>query len=127
MQIANGLFETSSCANKLFGFLAFSAVRNSKVKTTDHTTVKTFFQLINLEPPVESNIKVILSIWGSSFMTNRQREFSFRCYNNTLGLNNRLAHVVQNINPGCAFCLANNAVNVQPESFSNLFFGFCGK
>ena len=81
-----------------------------------------FFQLVNLELPTESNIKVMLSIWDSNFLTNRQREFSFRFYNNTLGLNNRLAHSVQNINPGCALCLANNAGNIQPESFLHLFF-----
>ena len=100
----------------------FSVVRNIKIKTTDLNTVKTFFQLINLEPPAESNIKVILSIWDSTFMTNKEREFFFCFYNNTLGLNNRLAHFVQNINPGCAFCLANNDGNIQPESFSHLFF-----
>ena len=100
----------------------FSVLRNGRIKPLELNAVITFFQLVNTDPPDVNSVKLIISAWDSTFMTNKQREFSFRFYNNTLGLNNRLAHFVQNINPGCAFCLANNADVIHPESFLHLFF-----
>ena len=100
----------------------FSVLRNGRIKPLELNAVRTFFQLVNTDPPDVNSVKLIISAWDSTFMTNRQREFSFRFYNNTLGLNNRLAHFVQNINPGCAFCLANNTDVIHPESFLHLFF-----
>ena len=45
-----------------------------------------------------------------------------RFYNNTLGINSRLHHFVQNVNTGCAFCTANHENIIPPETFVHLFY-----
>ena len=50
------------------------------------------------------------------------REFGFKFYNNTLGLNQRLAHFVQEAGAGCTFCRTFNNGSVLDETFIHLFF-----
>ena len=50
------------------------------------------------------------------------REFSFKFFNNSLGLNQRLARYVGGRGEECTFCsIANNGPNV-PETFIHFFF-----
>ena len=100
----------------------FTSDRNEKFKAREINTVWTFFQLINTEIPPEACVRSFLAFWGSNFITNRQREFSFSFYNNTLRINSRLHHFVQNVNPGCAFCIANHENVIPPETFLHLFY-----
>ena len=72
----------------------FTSDRNEKIKAREINTVRTFFQLINTETAPEACVRSFLAFWGFNFITNRQREFSFRFYNNTLGINSRLSHFV---------------------------------
>ena len=64
---------------------------------------------------------MMLSGWGLSFLSNKHREFSFKFYNNTLGLNTRLSHFVENNTRSCTFCTVNNSINPQEETFLHLF------
>ena len=50
------------------------------------------------------------------------REFGFKFYNNTLGLNKRLARFVQGAGAGCTFCRTFNNGPVPDETFIYLFF-----
>ena len=100
----------------------FTSDRNEKIKAREINTVRTFFQLINTETAPEACVRSFLAFWGFNFITNRQREFSFRFYNNTLGINSGLSHFVQNVNPGCAFCIANHENVIPSETFLHLFY-----
>ena len=83
----------------------------------------TFFRLVDTPIPAEEHfLKNMLGFWGSFFLSNKHREFSFKFYNNTLGLNTRLSHFVANNTHSCTFCVANNLANLQDESFLHLFF-----
>ena len=63
-----------------------------------------------------------LSFWGLSFLPMNIREFSFKFFNNSLGLNQRLARYVGVRGEECTFCsIANNGPNV-PETFIHFFF-----
>ena len=91
-------------------------VRNS-------TSVITFFRLVDTPPPADEKfLKNMLGFWGSFFLSNKHREFSFKFYNNSLGLNTRLSHFVANNTRSCTFCVANNLANPLEESFLHLFF-----
>jgi hypothetical protein len=61
-------------------------------------------------------------LWGYSYFSNDTRTFLFKIYNNTLGLNNRVAHFIRDHSPICTFCrirLRNDAPN---EDTLHLFY-----
>ena len=105
--------------------------RCKHVNVSNSTTVITFFRLVDTPPAEEHFLKNMLGFWGSFFLSNKHREFSFKFYNNTLGLNTRLSHFVVNNTRSCTFCLANNLANPQDESFAIAitqiaYFAKCG-
>jgi hypothetical protein len=60
-------------------------------------------------------------MWNCTGLTNRQKTFIFKFYNNLLGLNTRLSHFVINQSRGCTFC--HGTVDPVPdETFLHLFF-----
>ena len=84
----------------------------------------TFENLLNT-PAGDDNVrKKMLSFWGFTFVPMNIREFSFKFFNNSLGLNQRLAHFVEGRGGGCTFCSLNSANNgpVPPETFTHFFF-----
>ena len=84
--------------------------------------VVTFENLIATGMNSDSVRKKFLSFWGFSFLPMNIREFSFKFFNNSLGLNQRLARYVGGRGEECTFCsIANNRPNV-PETFIHFFF-----
>ena len=99
----------------------FEKDRSKKIKVSTLTSTTTFCRLIGIPSIDESILKMMLSVWGLSFLSNKHREFSFKFYNNTLGLNTRLSHFVDNNTRSCTFCTVNNSINPQEETFLHLF------
>jgi len=62
------------------------------------------------------------SSWGFSYLQNNLRTFIFKLHNNTLGLNNRVAHFVRGHPNTCTFCDLVNEPEENIESLSHLFF-----
>jgi hypothetical protein len=62
-----------------------------------------------------------LSGWNSFFLPNRIREFQFRFLNNSLGLNSRVTHFVQDINESCTFCEIEGMFPAPRETFAHIF------
>jgi hypothetical protein len=62
------------------------------------------------------------SIWGRGYLNNEVRVFIFKYYNNILGLGNRFAYFVQNVDARCTFCVLENRTDPVPESFEHDFF-----
>ena len=106
-----GTYEGVSCP--LAGFFSsfkngsksirriFEKDRSKKIKVSASTSTTTFCRLIGIPSIDESILKMMLSVWGLSFLSNKHREFSFKFYNNTLGLNTRLSHFVENNTRSC--------------------------
>ena len=99
-----------------------SSHRTSRVKIGEIRNVVTFENLIATGMNSDSVRKKFLSFWGFSFLPMNIREFSFKFFNNSLGLNQRLARYVGGRGEECTFCsIVNNGPNV-PETFIHLFF-----
>ena len=92
------------------------------VKVMELTNVKTFLSLSALVEIGEETIKNCLSLWSYNFIPMNIREFSFKYFNNTLSLNNRLAHFVNGRAQDCTFCRMRNVQPGPDETFGHFFF-----
>jgi zinc-binding in reverse transcriptase len=99
-----------------------SLFNNAKIKSRNNTTVKSFFHLINLQTPVESEIEKLNILWNNSCFPNKLREFAWKFRTNLLGINTRVSHFNANVSRGCTFCSKKNIIPVPDESFVHLFF-----
>ena len=97
-------------------------VKKTKIKIWEIRNVVKISNLVNIDPGGESEIKHILRFWGLSFLPMNLREFSFKFFNNSLGLNQRLAHFVAGQGPGCTFCTITNNGPIPLELFRQFFF-----
>jgi hypothetical protein len=66
--------------------------------------------------------KMINSLWGFSYFSIDMRMFLFKMHNNTLGLNNRVAHFVRDQDPICTFCQINRRGDAADENTIHLFY-----
>jgi hypothetical protein len=100
----------------------FEKARVQDTNILEQRSVTTFFNLINLPvPPVETLTKCI-TLWTTSCFSNGLREFSFKCWNNYLALNNRVAAYDNTVSPLCTFCRIRDPDTGTRESFVHLFF-----
>jgi hypothetical protein len=84
------------------------------------TTVKTFCRLTGMQLSTET-LSHIHGIWNFYFLPNKIREFSFRFFNNSLPLNTRLSHFVDNHGRACTFCVIKGNPPYPDESFTHFF------
>jgi hypothetical protein len=80
-----------------------SKYRNKSFTLGTLTTTKTFFRLIGADYNDNLNFSINVSLWNLSNMSNRLRTFSFKFFNNILGLNTRTSHFAAQPNRGCFF------------------------
>jgi hypothetical protein len=64
----------------------------------------------------------VLACWNMHFAKNSLRDFLFRFVQNSLSVNARIAHLVENVSPNCHFCSRVGRFLVQGETFLHLFF-----
>jgi hypothetical protein len=86
----------------------------------------TFFNLLNMQKPVNTVLRILNGQWATNCYPVSLREFIFKFRNNILGLNTRVSHFNNNVNRGCTFCAKTTVpvpVRAIPdESFVHLFF-----
>jgi hypothetical protein len=70
----------------------------------------------------EAHVKMLLGMWSRHYLPNKIREFSFKFLNNSLAINTRLSHYVQNRQRGCTLCTIEGRVPVPDETFIHLFY-----
>ena len=75
-----------------------------------------------MEKPDVTQLGRMHCMWSFNFLAIRTREFIFKFYNNSLGLNTRISNFVENIDRSCAFCTAGAILPAWEESFCHLFF-----
>ncbi len=86
------------------------------------TQVNTFARITNTNVPAIERLKNMHGMWGKSFLCNDFRVFLLKYHNNLLGLGNRIAHFVQNVDVRCTFCLLANKPDPVLESFEHVFY-----
>ena len=64
----------------------------------------------------------MLGAWNNFFLLGKMFTFLFKFYNNSLGLNSRVAKFNNTVDPGCTFCSLTNTRPVCMESFAHLFY-----
>jgi len=84
--------------------------------------VKNFYKLISLDNFSADMTKNRLTTFSWGFLPNKLREFIFKFNSNTLGLNIRVSHFVDNRERGCTFCSLRKVQNPPDENFQHIFF-----
>jgi hypothetical protein len=60
--------------------------------------------------------------WANNLFSSTMRTFSFKLYNNVLGINSRVSHFSDEVNAGCTFCHKVGNLPCPKETVSHLFF-----
>ncbi len=61
-------------------------------------------------------------LWGFNYFSNNLRTFLFKMHNNSLGLNSRVAHFIQDHSPICTFCRIERRGDAPNEDTLHLFY-----
>jgi hypothetical protein len=61
-------------------------------------------------------------LWGHSFLNHDMKEFLFKLHSGLLGLNNRVAHFINDHSPICTFCRLMRLGDALDESMLHLFY-----
>jgi hypothetical protein len=98
----------------------------ANIDVADLRVVNTFYQLVASDKPASNICGYQLGCWNWSFLSNRIRTFCFQFFNNSLGINTRIAARYRNggaiINNSCTFCMKANCVNPAREDFAHVFY-----
>jgi hypothetical protein len=86
-------------------------------KVMNLSSLNKFSSLITLPNPVSELIFCHNTLWASSGLTNKCKEFIFKFQNNLLGLNTRVHNFNRLISEECTFCSLKNNRPVQRETF----------
>jgi hypothetical protein len=111
------------------GSKKFRKILDSMVMETEVAelrVVTTFYQLLNRDKPAANLCGYQLGCWNWSFLSNRIRTFCFQYFNNSLGINTRIAARYRRggaiINNSCTFCVRANCANPEREDFVHVFY-----
>ncbi len=85
-------------------------------------TVKTFFRITGIDYIGNELFSKITSAWTEQGLTNRQKSFILKYFNNILGINTRTSHFAANGTRNCFFCCKKNPPVQTDKTFIHLFF-----
>jgi len=91
-------------------------------KEGDFRQANTHFQVIGVDKPNTTILKVIYGSWNCSYLPNQIKTFLFKYTSNTLGTGSRITHINPEKDAGCTFC---NIINIRPipaETFLHIFW-----
>jgi hypothetical protein len=98
------------------------AKRAEALKIENLNTVATFCEITGTGG-IESNfLKNIWSFWNFSGQQNTVREFTFKFFNNQLGINTRVSHFVAGHGRGCTLCTLKNVNPILDKTFKHIFY-----
>jgi hypothetical protein len=98
------------------------AKRVEALKIENFNTVVTFCEITGTGGIEPNLLKNIWSFWNFSGQQNTIWEFTFKFYNNQLGINTRVSHFVAGHNRGCNLCTLKNVNPTPDETFKHIFF-----
>jgi hypothetical protein len=102
-------------------FRKFLTANLSDVHILSLTVVKTFQRISNVVVNDAETFRTLHSIWDNKGLNNQMREFSFKFFNNILGLNTRVSHYYNNRDRKCELCKRDKVNNPEDETFLHLF------
>jgi hypothetical protein len=91
-------------------------------KILNQNSLKKFCELIGVRLVSKITITNSNLIWQQWGVANKLKEFSYKFFNNLLGLKSRIGHFVAQVDEGCTFCSLRSLNPVPRETFSHLFF-----
>jgi hypothetical protein len=103
-------------------FRIILGISSNPPKPMNYNSIRKFCSLTNIQFNNSIPVRQINTIWQCWGLSNKIKEFSFKFFNNLLGINSRLGHFVANINEGCTFCTIRSVLPVHRETFKHLFF-----
>jgi len=87
-----------------------------------HQQFRKYSQLTGTRIPDINLLKKTISMWSKHYLPNTVKDFSFKFFNNLLGINTRVSHFNNEVERGCTFCKLDNKLPVPDETFVHLFF-----
>jgi hypothetical protein len=100
-------------------------VLTSKMKPLllpDGSGLRNLLSNMDIDLPSKERMSSLVSKWNIGFLNTSIRVFSFKFYNNILGINSRVTHYNPEINAGCTFCVLNKILPPPKETIAHLFF-----
>jgi hypothetical protein len=116
----SGFLNTVKRGSKKFRDVIDKSVYND-INVTSSSTLKSFCEINSITIPDSCISEHFLSNWNFSFLDNNLREFIYKCRNNILKTNDRLSHVIDNIDQTCYMCRSLTNVSQHRETFNHLF------
>jgi hypothetical protein len=99
------------------------AIKNGKIKVGRTKQWRKHAETANINTELKANqISTLLSNWAGNYYGYRKSMFSFKYFNNTLGLNSRTCHFNRDIDAGCTFCKKGGILPPPKETITHLFF-----
>jgi hypothetical protein len=97
-------------------------ISSNPTKPLNYNSIRKFCSLVDIQFNNSIPVRQINTIWQCWGLSNKIKEFSFKFFNNLLGINSRLGHFVAYVNEGCTFCTIRSVLPVYRETFKHLFF-----
>jgi hypothetical protein len=91
------------------------------IDVNESTAITTFCSVTGLEKPPKLISEYFLGSWNQTFLDNDLREFIFKCRYNLLKTNDRLSHILQNVEQDCFLCKCLFIGTAHRETFAHLF------
>jgi hypothetical protein len=82
----------------------------------------TFRRVLGLGNITRQIAKQWMGMWAKNFLPTEIRTFCYNYYNNTLPVNARISHFIENIVPECTFCILAKNLPAEKETLSHLFY-----
>jgi exonuclease III len=108
--------------SKKFRLILESYNKVPVTKPLNNNSLRKFCSLLGLPLNNLVPVRQLNTIWQCWGLANKIKEFSFKFFNNLLGINSRIGHFVINVHEGCTFCTLRNNLPVPRETFKHLFF-----
>ncbi len=112
--------NTVKRGSKKFREIIDKSVYND-INVTNSSTLKSFCEINSIVVPDSCVSEHFLSSWNFSFLDNNIREFIYKCRNNILKTNDRLSHIIDNVEQTCFLCRSITNVSQHRETFNHLF------
>jgi hypothetical protein len=95
--------NTVKRGSKKFRVIIDKSVYND-INVTNSSSIKNFCEINSIVVPDSCISEHFLSSWNFSFLGNNIREYIFKCRNNILKTNDRLSHIIDNVDQTCFLC-----------------------
>jgi exonuclease III len=120
-QCVNPICDKIKKGSKIFRKILENSQSDEK-KILNQNSFRKFCELIGIRLVSKITIKNSNVIWQQWGVANKVKEFSYKFFNNLLGIKSRIGHFVARVDEGCTFCTLRSMIPTPRETFFHLFF-----